>query len=423
VHPDSGADGWTIHEVPTIAPVSGGWEALWLTYFDPLGSPPSGPSGMTDNYFTRSLGATPISLGDSSLAWADGYGTSPSLLVALDLSQIPQLSDCFAFTEPALLAYGGQTYLATNCVVVANGVPQYDKERLVLPRETAGGYTYLGTLLNCADAQDNGAQRLEQADLAVVQNGAVPLIATPIQDAQFNNMGCRVLEVADLATAQVSRDASGKANVLMSIAGDSSGGAIGAASCTYDSASATGVIIVELAGTTTPFNLSFSMRATGLHPRGVDTDADGIADRVDYCPSVLNSNQSDTDGDGIRDACDNCPAWPNPTQTLPSLPLATGDFDCDGFTAGMENFVGTDPARHGASTAAANDEPLPDAWPVDFNNDQKANLSDVLKYSPVFNTTGPGLPYTVRFDLNGDNHINLSDVLKFSPFFKKSCSP
>jgi hypothetical protein len=46
-----------------------------------------------------------------------------------------------------------------------------------------------------------------------------------------------------------------------------------------------------------------------------------------------------------------------------------------------------------------------------LHDDQKANLSDVLKYSPVFNTTGPGLPYQVRFDLNGDNHINLSDVL------------
>jgi hypothetical protein len=46
----------------------------------------------------------------------------------------------------------------------------------------------------------------------------------------------------------------------------------------------------------------------------------------------------------------------------------------------------------------------------------------VLNYSPVSNTTGPGLPYQKRFDLNGDNHINLSDVLKFSPFFNQTCA-
>jgi hypothetical protein len=104
-------------------------------------------------------------------------------------------------------------------------------------------------------------------------------------------------------------------------------------------------------------------------------------------------------------------------------PTPAGDDDCDGFTTTAENFVGTDPNIACAATPIPNDEPPPDKWPVDFNNDQKANLSDVLTYSPVFNTTGPGLPYKVRFDLNGDNHINLSDVLKFSPFFNQTCSP
>ncbi len=46
----------------------------------------------------------------------------------------------------------------------------------------------------------------------------------------------------------------------------------------------------------------------------------------------------------------------------------------------------------------------------------------MLKFSPVFNTTGPGAPYNVRFDLNGDNKINLSDILMFSPLFNQSCA-
>jgi uncharacterized repeat protein (TIGR01451 family) len=94
-------------------------------------------------------------------------------------------------------------------------------------------------------------------------------------------------------------------------------------------------------------------------------------------------------------------------------PTPAGDDDCDGFTTAIENFVGTDPLV----ACGLN------AWPPDINNDGRANISDVLKYSPVFNTTGPGLPYLKHYDLNGDNRINISDVLKFSPFFNQSCAP
>jgi hypothetical protein len=83
--------------------------------------------------------------------------------------------------------------------------------------------------------------------------------------------------------------------------------------------------------------------------------------------------------------------------------------------------VGTDPLVACGGTALPNGSSS--TWPPDFNNDGKVNISDVLKFSPVFNTMGPGAPYNVRFDLNGDNRINISDVLKFSPFFNRSCAP
>jgi subtilase family serine protease len=45
-----------------------------------------------------------------------------------------------------------------------------------------------------------------------------------------------------------------------------------------------------------------------------DMDCDGIADAVDNCPRVANSNQWDNDLDGIGTACDNCTATGNPDQ-------------------------------------------------------------------------------------------------------------
>lgn len=43
-----------------------------------------------------------------------------------------------------------------------------------------------------------------------------------------------------------------------------------------------------------------------------DTDADGITDDVDNCPSTANPDQADTDDDGHGDVCDVCPAVANP---------------------------------------------------------------------------------------------------------------
>ncbi|MDA8596911.1 lamin tail domain-containing protein [Candidatus Pacebacteria bacterium] len=88
-----------------------------------------------------------------------------------------------------------------------------------------------------------------------------------------------------------------------------------------------------------------------VDPAPVDTDDDGVADEVDNCPAVPNSEQTDTDNDGEGDLCDdtpngdpvdtdndgvadvddNCPAVPNPDQ-IDTDENGTGDA-CEEDTA------------------------------------------------------------------------------------------
>ena len=264
-HPDTAAPGWTQHEVSTLArEPAGSWQLLWLTYFDALGMPAQGaPDGHSDPYYEHSLAAMPGGLGDASAPWARGAGTSTSFGAQYNLSALQQLADCVGFTEPAIFVKDGATYLATNCVVVDGSGRRDDLERLVLLRQEAAGYSYVGTLLTHTDAVDLGGSRIEQADISFSKSGAVILIATPIKSTAPNHLGCVVFEISNIASAQVRRDAGGHAVQLGHITGDDN--VLGPGLCTYDPASTTGVLIVMHAQST-PNEMVFSMHATGVHP-------------------------------------------------------------------------------------------------------------------------------------------------------------
>lgn len=62
-------------------------------------------------------------------------------------------------------------------------------------------------------------------------------------------------------------------------------------------------------------------------PTNSDSDADGVVDSADNCPSVANSTQEDADADGIGDACD------EPT-TVRMSTTVTAHFD-DGVLSGV----------------------------------------------------------------------------------------
>ena len=111
---------------------------------------------------------------------------------------------------------------------------------------------------------------------------------------------------------------------------------------------------------------------------------------------------------------------------------SAGDSDCDGYSdttaAGAhapESAIGTDSASASARTAAIEDEPLPDALPLDFNDDQKVNIFDVSTFSSRFGSqlSPPIGSYSVRWDLNADGKVNIFDVSQFSSLFGKACTP
>ena len=106
---------------------------------------------------------------------------------------------------------------------------------------------------------------------------------------------------------------------------------------------------------------------------------------------------------------DNCPS----TSTTWWVPA--GDDDCDGFSTVREVYLGTDPNLRCASTPATGDEGPPDVWPVDFNDDQRANNQDVIfAFVTTLAPNGLNQPATgllVRVDLNGDGFINIQDVI------------
>ncbi|HVN86238.1 MAG TPA: thrombospondin type 3 repeat-containing protein [Candidatus Binatia bacterium] len=110
---------------------------------------------------------------------------------------------------------------------------------------------------------------------------------------------------------------------------------------------------------------------------GVNRDGDGIADGIDNCPDVANTNQTDSDGDGVGDACDNCPSVPNSDQSDRDAngvgdrcddPI--GDCDGDGKVTVDELVTGVNIALGNAQVTACTQ--------FDPNDDQRVSVDELV---------------------------------------------
>ena len=266
-HPDTGVMGWSTHEVPTLTrEPSGSWQLLWLKYFNPFGTT-DGVDERQEFLYWRTTSASPELLGDNSEVWGYSIATSPSWGAPLNFNNIPELADCIVQSEPALFAFNGETYLATSCLVADVTGRRTDLERLVLLRQNAATYDFVGVILDSSDADDLGVDTIEQADISIARDGRIILLGTPIVlNADPSHQGCVVFEFENFASASLTRDQNGVALPRAVITAD--GNSLGPGLCTYDADSDTGVllIITTVTGSGPTTDIEFSMHATGVHP-------------------------------------------------------------------------------------------------------------------------------------------------------------
>ncbi len=178
-----------------------------------------------------------------------------------------------------------------------------------------------------------------------------------------------------------------------------------------------------------------------------DNDNDRLPDTTDQCPGVDHAAgldgalgpPEDANHNGVKDGAE------APFTTDDPLPFAFedydgvldtdgchdspgDDFDGDSFgrtAAGLplfhddrEAFLGTDPGRPCAATPTADDEPAPDAWAADFNDDQTVDIRDAAAFRGVFRNPAA---YSTRFDYNADSAVDIQDVGFLRFFFRTSC--
>jgi hypothetical protein len=117
----------------------------------------------------------------------------------------------------------------------------------------------------------------------------------------------------------------------------------------------------------------------------------------------------------------NCAPTPSPTPS--PTPVATpcpGDVDCDTFPDAAEQFYGTDAGLGCPVDETANNE-TPDAWPLDTNDDQRANTLDLVAFLPALNSQQGYPGYAVRVDLNIDGRVNTLDTVPYVNNLNTSC--
>ena len=256
-----GSSGWFNHEVTSLLQrPNGSWESLWLTYHIGLeGKPFEGGA-----FLARTLAKTPPGLGLHQGSGYYGKASVGPFRNGQNLSDIGELSKCALFTEPAQFLYQGRVYLGLNCLRFGLTGRQPLRENFVLLREGGAGYEFVSVLLTGKDAKAFGAERIEQVDFFIKQNGEIGMLGTPIRGNM--HLGCHFWTFSDFVKGQLERGGSGRLVTDM-VLKDSGSQPVGTGACSYHRKYSGGVLLVRRnLPPVSKTGVVFSLLRTGLHP-------------------------------------------------------------------------------------------------------------------------------------------------------------
>ncbi|MGZ3454758.1 MAG: hypothetical protein ACXVEF_34460 [Polyangiales bacterium] len=221
----SGCVGRIVHEVSALAidpsdDPSRKYKVYTHSYFLFLGDPPKlrydwGYIGVQ----TAPDPKGPWSSQEKLLGWKSSAPSVSTDGVTQSLSDVEELADCIAFTEPSAITTPSTIEIALGCVEKTARI------RIVQLRSADHGahFSYVGTLLSDADASCLASTQLNAAHL-FSSGGKTYLLASTAGSVMGGFVGydaCLVFEVEDLATAKVKK-MNGGAKVLRRINGSSS---------------------------------------------------------------------------------------------------------------------------------------------------------------------------------------------------------
>lgn len=263
-------------ETPSLAVKRVGTQTTWysvrLSYFL---APVSAYSPRYASSWTvrvaAAQAASPAALAAAPEAVLGTATTASAYGVHLRLNSLsPALAGCALWNNPAITWQGDRLHLVTECLEFDGAAPSAARSRIVVFSTDAIGaaaswtWRYAGVLADFATAQAFGGQRLVSADISSGRDGKLQMTAAVHGGSTGDvGLGCQVLELASLDPPALARDGAGRLIVRASQT------AIADATwhtgaCTYDGASATGLVTVvaNRAGG----GLQTELRATAMRP-------------------------------------------------------------------------------------------------------------------------------------------------------------
>jgi hypothetical protein len=267
---DAGELGWRNQEVVSLAATQTAAGTVWYSARDSYFTRPGDGPKFTSWTIRVATASSPTGLAAAPEGVLGFDLTAPYWQADFNLDSLSKdLAGCI-FRDPGVFYSSGRLYLAAECSLFTPAGERVEDEFIGVFSTVPSGpapawrWTYVGKLATAADARALGGAMLNQTELTTARDGSLVAIFSPSKPSTplETHLGCVVVQVESLDPPRLARDAAGAPKVLArATASDQE--PYGPAACTYDPASATGLVLVRRL--VRP-QLIVSLNATGLKP-------------------------------------------------------------------------------------------------------------------------------------------------------------